>query len=283
MKSAHALLRPLERFEGLDRVIGPVSSTVNKGLRPTLVRNALSGTWLGHPVHPMLVSLPIGAWAMSALFDAVGGQSGNRAANVLIGTGIAASVPTAATGLNDWSDTVGPTARVGAVHGATNSAALLLYLGSLTIRLNGRNAWGKALSWTGTALLAASGYLGGHLTYARATNINHAAWSRIPAEWGRGAAASDLSEGAVMRVERTGVPILLQRGGGMVTAIAATCTHMGGALDQGQRSGDCIACPLHGSTFRIDDGAVVRGPASSPQPVFEARIVDDAIEVRSAD
>lgn len=283
MKSPHALVRPLERLEALDRVISPVSSTVTNAVRPTPVRNALSGTWLGHPAHPMLVSLPIGAWATSALFDVIGGQRGNRASNVLIGAGVAAAVPTAATGLNDWSDTLGPTARVGGVHGATNTAALTLYLGSLAARLRGRNARGKALSWTGAVLVAAGGYLGGHLTYVRATNVNHAAWSRIPSDWGRVAAASDLSDGGTMRVERAGVPILLHRGGGKITAIAATCTHSGGALDEGRRSGDCVTCPLHGSTFRIDDGSIVRGPASSPQPAFEARIVDDDIEVRSGD
>ena len=75
--------------------------------------------WLGHPLHPLLTDLPIGAWSMAALLDALDARS----ADVLVGAGIAAAVPTAATGLNDWSDTYGQTTRLGLVHAATNHRA----------------------------------------------------------------------------------------------------------------------------------------------------------------
>jgi hypothetical protein len=84
--------RRLERLEALDKVAKPLARTVGRAVRPTVVRNRLSGTDLGHPLHPVLTDLPIGAWMMSALLDA---------ADLLVAAGVAAAVPTAAAGLND--------------------------------------------------------------------------------------------------------------------------------------------------------------------------------------
>jgi nitrite reductase/ring-hydroxylating ferredoxin subunit len=42
----------------------------------------------------------------------------------------------------------------------------------------------------------------------------------------------------------------------------------------------CIVCPWHGSTFRLSDGGVVHGPATSPQDAFETRITNGTVEVR---
>lgn len=49
----------------------------------------------------------------------------------------------------------------------------------------------------------------------------------------------------------------------------------GGILD-----GDVIECACHGSCFRLDDGAIVRGSATSPEPAFDVRERDGRIEVR---
>ena len=70
----------------------------------------------------MLTDLPIGAWSMSALLDTVGGRSAERSADLLMAAGVLAAVPTAASGLNDWSDTYGPDTRVGLVHATMNTA-----------------------------------------------------------------------------------------------------------------------------------------------------------------
>jgi hypothetical protein len=66
--------RRLERLEALDKVAGPLAGAVGRAVPPTVVRNLLSGTDLRHPLHPALTDLPIGAWVMSALLDAVGGR-----------------------------------------------------------------------------------------------------------------------------------------------------------------------------------------------------------------
>ena len=42
-----------------------------------------------------------------------------------------------------------------------------------------------------------------------------------------------------------------------------------------------MTCPWHGSTFALDDGRIVNGPATFPQPRFEARINGERIEVRA--
>jgi hypothetical protein len=132
MPSPRDLVRRIEHFTALDAVAEPVRGLVSKAVQPRLVRNLLSGTNLGHPVHPMLTDVPIGAWSMSALLDTVGGASAEPAADLLVGAGILSAVPTAMTGLNDWSDTIGEETRLGVVHAGANVAALGFYTASLS-------------------------------------------------------------------------------------------------------------------------------------------------------
>src|SRR5580704_12933319 len=62
------------------------------------VKDALSGTWLGHALHPMLSDLPIGFWTSSLVLDLVPGHKYDDAARALIGLGILSAVPTALAG-----------------------------------------------------------------------------------------------------------------------------------------------------------------------------------------
>jgi nitrite reductase/ring-hydroxylating ferredoxin subunit len=281
MAFPHELVRRIERFTALDKVAKPLAGLVGKAVRPRGVRNLLSGTKLGHPAHPMLTDLPIGAWSMSALLDTVGGASAEPAADLLIGAGILSAIPTAMTGLNDWSDTIGGETRVGVVHAGANVAALGLYGASLLARRGGRRGRGKALGFAGLGVLMVGGYLGGHLSFARAVNVNHTAFEHGPQEWTPVLADAELGEGDHRRVTAGEATVLLVRDDGQLYALANTCSHAGGPLDEGELVDGCVVCPWHGSTFRLTDGSIVRGPASTPQPAYQARVRDGKIEVRS--
>ena len=176
-------VRRIERLEALDKVARPLAVTVGRAVRPRMVRNLLSGTYLGEPQHPVLTDLPIGAWVMSALLDAAGGPAAESAADLLVAAGVVAAVPTAAAGLNDWSDTAGPETRVGLVHATLNTTALSLYLASLVARASGRRRGGKALSLAGLGMLTGGAYLGGHLSFGMGVDVNRTAWEQRPSQW----------------------------------------------------------------------------------------------------
>jgi nitrite reductase/ring-hydroxylating ferredoxin subunit len=274
-------VRRLERLEALDKVAKPLAGTVGRAVRPRVVRNLLSGTYLGEPQHPVLTDLPIGAWVMSAMLDAVGGPAAEGAADLLVAAGVVAAVPTAAAGLNDWSDTAGPETRVGLVHAALNTTALSLHLASLIARARGRRRGGKALSLAGLSVLMGGAYLGGHLSFGMGVNVNRTAWEQRPDQWTPVLADTELAEGEHRKADAGGAPVLLYRTAGTVYALDSTCTHMGGPLEEGTISDGCVICPWHGSTFRFADGTIVRGPASTPEPRYETRIQDGRIEVRA--
>ena len=270
----------LEKAESLDKVAKPGSSMVERVVRPAFVRNLLSGKSLGHPLHPALTDVPIGAWSMAGLLDAVGGSEAEPASDLLVAAGIAAAVPTALTGANDWSDTLGGERRVGLVHAAANSAALMLYAASLAARRRGDRGRGRALGFAGLGMMAAAAYLGGHLSFTKGVNVNRTAWLEGPEEWTPVLADAELPEGAHRTAAADGVRVLLHRMDGKVYALANTCSHMGGPLGEGTIEDGCVTCPWHGSTFRFGDGGIERGPASSPQPFYETRVQGGRIEIR---
>ena len=281
MATPHELVRRVERFTLLDKLAEPVRGLVSKAVRPRRIRNLLSGTKLGHPVHPLLTDLPIGAWSMSALLDTVGGTSSEPAADLLIGVGILSAIPTAMTGLNDWSDTIDAETRVGLVHAGANVTALGLYAASLIARRSGRRVRGKTLGLAGLGALMIGGYLGGHLSYARAVNVNHTAFEYGPQEWTPVLADAELAEGEHRRVTTGETAVLVVRDNGQLLALANTCSHAGGPLDEGEFGDGCVVCPWHASTFRLADGSILRGPASTPQPTYQTRVRDGKIEIRS--
>ncbi|NKZ03470.1 Rieske (2Fe-2S) protein [Actinomadura latina] len=282
MSMPQRMVRRLERAEALDKAAKPLSKVVQRAVRPRFVRNALSGTNIGHPLHPALTDVTIGAWSMATLLDAIGGREVEKASDMLVATGVFAAVPTALTGLNDWSDTLGGDRRVGLVHATSNTAALSLYVASLVSRARGNRGVGKALGFAGFGVLSVSAYLGGHLSFVKGVNVNRTAWQEGPDEWTPTVTADALAEGDHRTVDAGGVEVLLHKMDGEVYALAATCSHMGGPLGDGTFERGCVTCPWHGSTFRFADGGVVRGPASSPQPLYETRIQDGRIEVRIA-
>jgi nitrite reductase/ring-hydroxylating ferredoxin subunit/uncharacterized membrane protein len=275
-------MKRLENAAILDGPAGGLARLVAAATSPRLVKNALSGSWLGHRLHPALVPAPMGFWSGAMLFDGIGTAPARFAADVLVGAGVASALPTAAAGLSDWADTEPEARRVGLVHATFNTTALACYAASLLARVLGRRRQGVALSLVGAGAVSIGGYLGGHLSYVQAVGVERKGLTAGPAEWTPVLAADQLPE-RQPRLARAGdVEVVLYRDGGRIHALAARCTHQGGPLHEGTFHDGCVTCPWHGSTFRLRDGAVVRAPAAASQPVYETRVSSGKLEVRAA-
>ncbi|CND88672.1 rieske (2Fe-2S) domain-containing protein [Mycobacterium tuberculosis] len=282
MSMPQKMVRRIERAKVLDKGAKPVAKTVRMAVRPRLIRNLLSGTNLGHPLHPTLTDVTIGAWCMGSLLDAVGRRQDEMAADLLVGAGVAAAVPTALSGFNDAAYTRGGSLRVAFVHALINTTALSLYTASVIARAKGDRTKGKALGYAGFGMMSVGAYLGGHLSFVKGVNVSRNAWEEGPEEWTPVMGADELPDGQHRVVDAAGVQVLLHKMDGQVYGLAATCSHLGGPLGEGTFEHGCVTCPWHGSTFRFSDGGIRRGPASSPQPCYETRIEGGRIEVRLA-
>ena len=265
----------LEQESRLDRVVS-AGQRAARLIRPAKLRDVLHGVWLGHPLHPMLVQVPVGAWLSASVLDFARGDE--RASRLLVATGLIAAVPAALAGAADWSEQHEQQMRVGIVHAAGNVVALGLYGASLAPR---DPRLSRALRLTGLAAVSASGLLGGHISFRLAGGANHA--EEVPhlvkPGWQYLMTAADLPEGKPVHQMLGEVPVVAIRTNGAVRVLADRCSHMSGPLSGGELADGCLTCPWHGSVFRIADGSVARGPATAPQPAFEAREAGGAIQV----
>jgi nitrite reductase/ring-hydroxylating ferredoxin subunit/uncharacterized membrane protein len=274
-QSTEYILARIERDERLDGVAGSLAGWVERVIPEGSLRDLLHGVWLGHPLHPMLTDLPIGAWTTAWILDLVGGERAAPTAQMFVGFGCLSALPTAVSGAVDWSQAGTSAKRVGLVHGLANSVALALYSWSWWERRRGRRTVGIALGFGGATAATVGGYLGGHLAFRRAVGANRVGGIEAPAEWSDASPVSNQRPraGDTQLIEFEGDELLVVAELG--AAIAARCTHEGGPLGDGELVGvgrdRCVVCPWHGSTFRFENGAVVRGPATSPQPAFDAR------------
>jgi nitrite reductase/ring-hydroxylating ferredoxin subunit/uncharacterized membrane protein len=270
------MMTRLEEARSLDPASDKLQAAVNAAVKPQFLRDLLHGTWLGHPLHPVLVQMPVGAFVSAGILDLLPGK--RKASTVLIAAGTAAVTPAVAAGLLDWSQMTRDRRRVGLVHAAANTVAAGLYAASLVARLRGRTTRGKALSFAGLSVAGLGAYLGGHLSYAQGAGVNQAAPEivRVPADWTEVCSLADLPDGRPVVRTVADVPILVYRVGDRVSALIERCGHETGPLGEGDVTGSgadaCVVCPWHGSVFRLADGAVVHGPAASDQPSLRVRV-----------
>jgi nitrite reductase/ring-hydroxylating ferredoxin subunit/uncharacterized membrane protein len=279
-RGAVAPFNAIPRLEELS-VLDPI---IEAGVRavqtivPREVRDILHGVPGGHPLHPVLVQVPIGAWTSAAILDLIPGS--RRSAGILVATGIVAAAPAAAAGLVDWSAAHHQQRRVGVVHAASNIVAVSLYSASLLARLRGRRLRGRALAYLGLAAVSVGGTLGGHLAYRQATGANHAEAipHLVPEGWHDVGSINDLVDGKPAQLQLGTVPLVAVRNGATAYVLSGRCAHLSGPLHEGEVGNEdgaaSLTCPWHGSVFRLRDGEVVHGPATSPQPSFETRIDD---------
>jgi uncharacterized membrane protein len=159
----------VEGLDGLDPVAGGIASAVDSAIPPGAAKAALNGSWLGHSLHPLLTDVVVGSFMSATFLDVLGGKGTEKAANRLVGVGLAAYAPTALTGLSDWSDRAGDDPairRTGLVHATTNAVGASLYAASAKARASSR-ARGALLGLAGFTVMGAGAFLGGHLTKLR--------------------------------------------------------------------------------------------------------------------
>src|SRR3954454_20408731 len=278
-----SLMRILDRVADVptfDKVLEPARRAGEAALRPQAFKDLLHGTWLGHPLHPVLVQVPVGSWLSAGLLDAV--PPLRPAATVLIGTGVAAAVPASLAGAADWSEQAVGVRRLGAVHAVANTVALSCYVGSLVARGRGRGTLGRMLSYTGLGVGAGSAAIGGHMSYAQSSGASHSATAAraLTSDWIDLGPLDDLPEGRpALRTSGGGSaaapPLAIVRRGATVDAFVGACTHLGGPLGEGSleevHGRLCLVCPWHGSAFDLEEGQPRRGPAADPQVKLEVR------------
>ncbi|MEU0837611.1 Rieske (2Fe-2S) protein [Streptomyces sp. NPDC005969] len=265
-------LDALGRLEKLDVVISPVRRLV-RGVPLGRYRDVLHGLPIGHPLHPALVQVPMGAWLSAAVLDIVPGT--RRSARILVGVGVLGAAPAALAGWVDWAEQHEDQMRAGLVHAASIAAAIGLYAGSWVHRGRGRTALGKALGFAGLCTAGTGAMLGGHLAYRQAAGANKAAAvpHLLEEGWHPVGRVEDFPVGEVVRRELGEVPLLVFRQpGGRIHVLAERCSHLSGPLSDGKIADGCVECPWHGSVFRLSDGANVRGPATAPQPSFQVSV-----------
>lgn len=270
----------LEAAAVLDAPAEPLSRVAALITGPRPVKDLLSGTPLGHPLHPLLVTIPIGFWSGALVFDLL---QRKEAAQTLVGLGALAAVPTALSGLSDWSDTAEGEKRVGLVHAGLNTASLALYTASWVARRRGHHGLGVVLTLPAMALLGTAGWLGGHLTYALGVGVDTNAFQSGSEDWVDALGSEEVQHGRLSVADVGGVPVLLTRTADqIVVAYADRCSHRGAPLHEGELVDGCVRCPWHDSEFSLADGSVLGGPATRPQPTYEVQIDGDRIKLRSA-
>lgn len=180
MRTTDALTRALDQ-PAIDRAALPVQDAVRQTFEaggPTghQVKEALHGAWLGHPLHPVLTDVPLGAWTAALALDAAahGDAAMRRAATFVLGVGLLGAAGAAVTGLTDWSDTQGRARRTGLVHGLLNIAATSSVACAYFRRRRDSYVTASGWAWLGFGLAVASAYLGGDLVYTQGVGVARA-------------------------------------------------------------------------------------------------------------
>jgi nitrite reductase/ring-hydroxylating ferredoxin subunit/uncharacterized membrane protein len=250
------------------------------------LQDFLNGSWLGHPTHPVVTDIVVGGATVVVVFDLAamlfGATDLDTAALVAVVVTALSALSAVVTGLTDFKDTgKGDERNVAILHGLVNIVATVAYLASLGVRLGGAVDAGRWLSLAGALILAGGAYVGGHLVFKYGYMVNRNAFARgqRAKEYTPVLPVADVPEATPVKAMLGSTALLVVRRGDLVYALKATCSHAGGPLAEGALQGDTIVCPWHGSAFRLSDGAVRHGPATTQQVTYRARIANGQVEV----
>jgi nitrite reductase/ring-hydroxylating ferredoxin subunit/uncharacterized membrane protein len=285
---------PFGRIVASQTWLDGVSDRLQPMVRKTVAKvgrrgaDALDGVWIGTPLHPVLTDVPVGGLTTAITLDVIGSATGSRTidrqADGALAVAVAGSVLAALTGLSDWRYLRGENRRLAAGHGLLNVLGLVCNATSVGLRFSGRRRAGPVASGLGTAIAGAAAHLGGELSYEKGVRVDAARSEAGPAQFEPVLAESQLHGMVMHRVNVDGAAVLVTRStSGDLCAISSICSHFGGPLADGEREGDIVVCPWHGSRFDLCTGKVRGGPAVFPQPRFEARVRDGQVEVRRAE
>ena len=259
-----------------------------------------------HPIHPMLVSLPIGLWTGSLAFDVLAAAEGNdaeserlrRSADDMLLAGIVGALAAAVPGAVDYFAVIPPESSAkkrGATHGLLNVTLTGVYAANYLLRKRSPNRWGRwlgvPLSLLGYGGLMYSGWLGGTLVYRNQIGVDHRGpnatkWRETGAITGPtgeavevGTMAEFEKPGQMKLVHLNGHRIVVAREGERIVAFSDHCTHKGGPLADGVLACGTVTCPWHGSQFNVESGEVVSGPAEEPITVYPVRMEGESIRL----
>lgn len=254
------------------------------GRRARRLQDLLQGVWLGHPLHPVVVGVPMGAWTVAFVLDAVDAvvpraDGFRQAAQLSVGLGLLGGIGAALAGLADWQHTHDSARRAGLVHGVLNTVALTLHGSSWLDRRRGEHGRAKAASTLGYGLAIASSYLGGTLVFRHRVGVDHSDGRLMPRVFVPVLAEPALPEDTPTAVDCSGVPVVLIRHQGRISALGGACSHLAAPMAEGWLYRGCLVCPWHGSRFDLQTGAAVRGPATSPLTYFQTQVREGQIEV----
>ncbi len=172
IRAIRRLTDAVEHASVLDKAVDVDRAVVNALAKPKALRQLLHGVPFGHPIHPLMVQVPLGAWISAAVLDLLGGKGNAKAAKTLVGVGVVSAGSASVAGYVDWSELDREQLRTGWVHQAVNWVGLSLYGLSWLQRKRGNHGAGKVLGFAGLAVVSVGGYLGGHLSYRQRAGVS---------------------------------------------------------------------------------------------------------------
>jgi nitrite reductase/ring-hydroxylating ferredoxin subunit/uncharacterized membrane protein len=252
-----------------------------------LLQDFLNGSWLGHSVHPVLTDVVVGGTTMVIFLDILrvffNVDGLENATTWTLGLSVLAGVATIVTGLTDFKDTgTGNERNLAGLHGVINIVAVVMFFISLLQRFGGAHDAAFWVALVAYLVISVGAYIGGHVVFKYGYMVNHNAFARgrRAKEFTALMPVAELAEATPTKATFGTTALVVVRRGDVVYALKETCSHAGGPLSEGKLNGDYIECPWHFSQFRLSDGAVRHGPATSRQVAYRARINAGQVEIQ---